>query len=109
MINYEDFEKIQIITGTILKAEYIKDAKYSTHKLEIDFGIKVGIKKSCARLIKYKLDELIGKQIIAVVNFPPKQIGKNLSEVLVLGTPDSNGDCVLLSMDKKVANGVSVF
>lgn len=89
MISYDDFEKVEIRTGTILEASLIPDARYSTHHLLIDCGEEVGIKKSCARLTNYKPEDLIGRQIIAVVNFPAKQIGKNMSEVLCLGVPDS--------------------
>ena len=109
MISYEDFEKVQIHTGTIREASLIPDAKYSTHYLIIDFGEEIGIKKSCARLINYEPDELIGKQIIAVTNFPAKQIGKNMSEVLCLGLPDDQGNCVLVSPDANVSNGAKLF
>ena len=75
----------------------------------VDFGDELGVKKSCARLVNYELEELQDKQIIAVVNFPPKQIGKNMSEVLILGVPDAKGDCWLMAPDKEVELGVKLF
>lgn len=109
MISYDDFEKVEIRTGTILEASLIPDARYSTHYLLIDCGEEIGIKKSCARLTNYKPEDLVGRQIIAVVNFPAKQIGKNMSEVLCLGVPDDQGNCVLVSPDSSVFNGVKLF
>lgn len=107
----ENFQKIDIRVGKILQAELLSGGKYSTHKLVIDFG-DIGVKKSCARLVNYTAEELVGKKIIAVVNFPEKQIGKNLSEVLVLGVPDAGGECVLLVPDSdkmKVPVGGSMY
>lgn len=99
MATLEDFEKIDIRVGKILTAEKLEDGKYSTHILQIDFGKGIGTKKSCARLINYDLADLPGKLILAVINFPPRQIGKNMSEVLTLGIPDGNGECFLIRPD----------
>lgn len=96
MATWSDFEKIEIRAGIIVEASLLEDAKYSTHKLKIDFGEEIGTKQSCARLVRYMPEELIGKKILAVTNFPPKQIGKNMSEVLTLGVPGSDGECVLI-------------
>ena len=109
-VSYSDFKKIDIRVGTILSAELNEKLKNPSIVLFIDFGEKIGIKKSSAQLQKYyKSDELINKQVIAVVNFEPKQIGKIISEVLVLGLPDLENEPVLLSPDKPVNNGGKLF
>ena len=103
-ISWKDFEKVDMRVGTILKAE-LANTKKPAYKLEIDFG-ELGIKKSSAQLTKlYKAEELIGKQIIAVVNFPPKQIADFLSEVLVLGVVQDNNEVILLQPERKAING----
>ena len=105
MATFEDFMKLDIRVGTILQAEEFKKARKPAYKLEIDFGEEVGIKKSSAQITNlYTPEELIGKQILAVVNFPQKQIADFLSEVLVLGTYSKNG-VVLITPDKKADNG----
>ena len=105
MATFEDFMKLDIRAGTILKAEEFKKAKKPAYKLEIDFGKEVGIKKSSAQITNmYIPEELIGKQILAVVNFPQKQIADFLSEVLVLGTYSKDG-VILITPDKKANNG----
>ena len=110
IVKYEDFEKIEILVGTILEVKTNEKARKPAYVLKIDFGEKVGIKKTSAQLQKYyKSDELINKQVIAVVNFEPKQIGKIISEVLVLGVPDLENEPVLLSPDKLVNNGGKLF
>ncbi|HNT30509.1 MAG TPA: tRNA-binding protein [bacterium] len=109
MITYDDFSKVDIRVGTVIQAENLADGKYSTHKLHIDFGPEIGQKKSCARLVRYKPEALIGRQVLAVVNFPPKQIGKNISEVLVLGVPDTDGNCVLIHPDSQIPPGAKLF
>ena len=110
IVKYEDFEKIEILVGTILEVKVNEKARKPAYVLKIDFGEKVGIKKTSAQLQKYyKSDELINKQVIAVVNFKPKQIGKIISEVLVLGVPDLENEPVLLSPDKPVNNGGKLF
>ena len=105
MATIDDFTKLDIRTGTIIKAEKFKEAKIPAYKLEIDFGSEIGIKKSSARITElYNIEDLIGKQIIGVVNFPPRQIANFFSEVLVLGTYSKQG-VVLIKPDEKVDNG----
>ena len=110
IISYDDFEKVDIRLGTIIQAEFYKEIKKHSIKMKIDFGEPIGIKKSSAQLIKYyKPEEIIGRQVAAVINFKPKQIGKFISEVLVLGFPDDENCPVLLSPDIKLKNGVKLF
>lgn len=110
LINYIDFDKIDIRVGTIVNANLNKKLNKPSIVLEIDFGNEIGIKKSSAQLTKnYTIHQLIDKQIAAVVNFPKKQIGNLISEVLVLGFPDDNNEAVLISPDKKVENGGLLF
>ena len=110
MIDYKDFEKIDIRVGTIIDSKYNDKLNKPSILLIIDFGIKIGLKKSSAQLTKnYSADELIGKQVAAVVNFPPKQIGKMMSEILVLGFPDDKNEPILLIPSKKVLNGGKLF
>ncbi len=105
MATFEDFMKLDIRVGTILKAEELKKAKKPAYKLEIDFGKEIGIKKSSAQITNlYTPEELVGKQILAVVNFPQKQIADFLSEVLVLGTYSKEG-VILITPDKKAGDG----
>ncbi|MGN1270056.1 MAG: tRNA-binding protein [Clostridia bacterium] len=105
MATFEDFMKLDIRVGTIIKAEVFKEAKRPAYKLEIDFGEEIGIKKSSAQITNlYTTEELIGKQILAVVNFPVKQVATLLSEVLVLGTYSKDG-VILITPDKKAENG----
>lgn len=103
-IDFQDFKKVDIRTGKIISADDFKNAKKPAYKLKIDFG-ELGVKKSSAQITKlYRKEDLVGKQIIAVVNFRPKQIADFLSEVLVLGVETENG-VVLLSPDKEVSIG----
>ncbi len=105
MIDIEDFLKVDIRVGTILEASINKKAIKPAYKLKIDFGEEIGIKISSAQITKlYKIDELIGKQVIAVVNFPPRQVANVKSEVLVLGSNSDQG-IVLLTLTEKVKNG----
>ena len=105
MATFEDFLKLDIRVGTVLEAEVFEKAKKPAYKLIIDFGKETGIKKSSAQITeRYSTDELIGKQVLAVVNFPPRQIADFMSEVLVLGTY-SDGGVVLITPDKPVDNG----
>lgn len=100
-----DFMKLDIRVGTIINAKEFPKAKKPAYQLEIDFGVDLGIKKSSAQITNhYKIDDLVGKQILAVVNFPPRQIADFYSEVLVLGTYSDNG-VVLITPDKPVKNG----
>lgn len=109
-ISYEDFAKVDIRVGTIVAAEPYPEARRPAYKLQVDFGAEIGVKRSSVQItVHYKLDELVGKQVAAVVNFPPKQIGKFMSEVLVLGFPDAAGAVVLAVPDKAVPNGGKLF
>lgn len=108
-IEYADFQKIDIRVGTIRAVYDFPEARKPAYRLEIDFG-PLGVKRSSAQITQlYTKEELIGKQVIAVVNFPPKQIGKFLSEVLTLGLPDEKGSVVLLMPNMNVPNGGRLF
>lgn len=105
MVTFDDFSKLDIRVGTIIKAENFDNARKPAYKLEIDFGKEIGIKKSSAQITeKYTIEELNGKKILAVVNFPEKQIADFMSQVLVLGTYSKDGE-VLIVPDKDVENG----
>ncbi|GHO92568.1 tRNA-binding protein [Reticulibacter mediterranei] len=110
MITYNDFVKVDIRVGKILQAEDFPQARKPAYKLTIDFGSEIGVKKSSAQITKhYTKEELVGKLILAVVNFPPKQIGPFRSEVLVLGVPDEEENVVLLTPDKAVPIGGRMY
>lgn len=109
MATFEDFQKIDIRVGKIVQVEHLENAKYTTHKLTIDFGEEIGKKQSCARVINYSDEELLGKKIIGILNLPPKQIGQSMSELLTLGLPDENGECILVSPDKEVPLGGKLY
>lgn len=105
MTDFETFMKLDIRVGTIMEVYDFPEAKRPAYKLKIDFGKEIGIKKTSAQITnKYKKEDLINKQVLAVVNFPPKQVANFISEVLVLGTY-SEGGVVLITPDKEVANG----
>ncbi|MBI5229461.1 tRNA-binding protein [Candidatus Micrarchaeota archaeon] len=107
-ISWNDFEKVELQVGTIVKTEDFPEAKKPAYKLWIDFG-KLGIKKSCAQITSlYKKDELVGKQVLCVTNFPPKQVANFVSEVLVTGFVLENGEVVLAQPERKVPNGLKL-
>ena len=105
-ISFDDFVKVDIRAGTIVEAIPFPEARKPAYKLKIDFGDEIGVKKSSAQItVHYEADALVGRQVMAVVNFPPRQIGPFMSEVLTLGTSDEGGDIVLLGLDRAVPNG----
>jgi tRNA-binding protein len=109
-ISYADFERVDIRVGTITDAQPFPEARKPAIKLWVDFGGEIGVKRSSAQLTAhYAPDRLIGRQVVAVVNFPPRQIGPVMSEVLVLGVPDENGAVVLLKPDIAVPKGGRMF
>jgi|SRR5882757_3077844 len=109
-ITYDDFAKVDVRVGTVRTAQPLAGARKPALKLEIDFGPEVGLKKSSAQLtVHYTAESLVGRQVAAVVNFPPRQIGKFMSEVLTLGFPDGDGAVVLVVPDKPVPNGGKLF
>ncbi len=109
-IGFDDFLKIDIRAGTILRAEPFPEARQPAFKLWVDFGEEIGVKKTSVQVTKlYDLEGLIGRQVAAVVNFPPKQIGKLMSEVLVLGFPDGDGEVVLIGPERPVPKGGRLY
>ena len=110
LISYADFTKIEIRLGTIISAKLNNKLKNPSYVLKIDFGDEIGVKKSSAQLTKnYNIEQRRDKQIAAVLNFPKKQIGNLISEVLVLGFPDDNNEPILISPDKKLVNGGQLY
>ena len=110
MISFDEFLAVDVRVGTILKAEEFPEARKPAYKLQIDFGDEIGVKKSSAQITShYSIDELVGRQVMAVVNFPPRQIGPFMSEVLTLGVPDGDDEVVLLSPTKGVPNGGRLY
>jgi len=109
-IGYDDFDKVDIRIGTVVSARPNDAARKPAYVLEVDFGPEIGVKKSSAQLTEiYPVAELIGRQVAAVVNFPPKQIAKIVSDILVLGFPDEQGRVVLIGVDRPVPDGGRLF
>lgn len=109
MVSWDDFEKIDIRAGTIIEVNDFPKARKPAYRLQIDFGKEIGIKRSSAQITAhYKKEELLNRQVIAVINFPPKQIADFTSECLVLGVYDDHKDVVLLQPDKKISNGCKI-
>jgi tRNA-binding protein len=109
-ISFDDFLKVDIRVGTVLTAEEFPEARKPAYKMTIDFGPEIGVKKTSAQITKYyKPESLVGRQVAAVVNFPPRQIGPVMSEVLTLGFGDEEDAVVLIAPDQKVPNGKRLF
>jgi tRNA-binding protein len=109
-ITFDAFEAVDIRVGTVIEAQPFPEARKPAIKLTIDFGSEIGVKRSSAQLtVHYRPDQLIGRQVCAVVNFPPRQIGPFMSEVLTLGLPDEDGAVVLVRPDLRVPNGGKLF
>jgi tRNA-binding protein len=109
-ISYDDFARIDIRVGTITAVEPYPEARKPAYKLTVDFGPEIGTRRSSAQITRhYQIESLVGRQVAAVINFPPKQIGKFRSEVLVLGFPDASGEVVLIQPERKVPNGGRLF
>ena len=110
MATFEDFQKLDIRVGRIIDVQNFPEARKPSYKLKIDLGEEIGIKKSCAQIPQnYKINELIGKQVLCVVNFPPRQIGTAVSEVLTLGVPDGKNGCILIIPDIDVPLGGRLY
>lgn len=109
-IDFADFLRVDVRVGTVTDAQPFPETRRPAYRLWIDFGERIGTRKTSAQITRhYRPEELIGRQVAAVVNFPPKQIARFMSEVLVLGFPDEDGEVVLVSPDKPVRNGVRLF
>jgi tRNA-binding protein len=109
-IGFDDFLKVEVRAGTVVRAEAYREARNPAIKLWVDFGEEVGVRKTSAQLTDhYTPESLLGRQVAAVVNFPAKQIGKFMSEMLILGFPDAQGAVVLVTPDKTIPNGGRLF
>lgn len=110
MATIDDFQKLDIRVGKIIAVEDFSEARKPAYKLQIDFGLEMGIKKSCAQLPQnYTKKQLKGKFVLGVLNFPPRQMGPAISEVLTLGVLDENGDCILIGPDREVPIGGRLY
>jgi tRNA-binding protein len=110
MATIDDFQKLDIRVGRILEAQDFPEARKPSYRLMIDLGEEIGIKRSSAQLTaNYSKEELTGRMVLCVVNFPPRQIGPAISEVLTLGVPDGNNECVLITPDRDVAPGGRLY
>lgn len=109
-ITWKEFEQVELRVGTITDVQDFPEARKSAYKLKIDFGENIGERKSSAQITEhYSKEDLVGKQILAVVNFPPKQIGPFMSECLVTGLPGTDGEVILISPDERVEDGSKLF
>ena len=109
-IGFDDFLKLDIRVGTVVKAEPYPEARQPAYKVWVDFGAEFGVKKTSAQATaRYTVEDLIGRQVAAVINFPPKQIGKFMSEILVLGVPGADGEVVLLGPERRVPDGGRMY
>ena len=109
-IQFDDFLKVDVRVGTVIEAVEFPEARKPAYKLKIDFGDEIGVKRSSAQItVHYEAEELVGRQVAGVVNFPPRQIGPFMSEVLTLGFADDSGDIVLLQPERPVPNGSRMF
>jgi tRNA-binding protein len=109
-ISRDDFARVDIRLGRLLKAESFPEARKPAYRLKIDFGPQIGVKKSSAQITRhYAVDQLVGRNVAAVVNFPPRQIGPFMSEVLTLGFPDAEGEVVLVGVDRDAEIGGRLF
>lgn len=109
-ISWDDFARVDIRLGRLLKAESFPEARKPAYRLKIDFGPQIGVKKSSAQITRhYAVDQLVGRNVAAVVNFPPRQIGPFMSEVLTLGFPDAEGEVVLVGVDRDAEIGGWLF
>ena len=110
MATIDDFQKLDVRVGKIIEIKDFPEARKPSYKLTIDFGSDIGIKHSSAQLVKhYKKEELVGKLVLGVVNFPPRQIGPFISESLTLGVPDENHECILVTPDKNAPLGGKLY
>ncbi len=109
-IGYDDFLKVDVRVGTIVAVEDFPEARKPAYRLQIDFGPQIGMRKTSAQVtVNYSRETLMGRQVAAVINFPPRQIGPMMSEVLTLGFPDENGEVVLAAVDRPVPNGGRLY
>lgn len=109
-ITFEDFLKVDIRVGTVVTADPFPEARKPAYRMTIDFGPAIGVKKTSAQITQhYTLEELVGRKVAAVVNFPPRQIGPVMSEVLTLGFPDADGNVVLIGVDRDVPDGGRLY